>query len=257
MSTKDDKQSDKRFERTELLFGKKAIQKLAQSCVTIAGLGAVGSYAVEALARCGIGKLHLIDFDTIHVSNINRQLYAMDSTIGKPKTMIAAQRIKDINPDCKVLTSNIFIDRNSAKCVLNPRPDVLVDAIDSVGPKATLLETAHQAELTIVSCMGAAVTTNPDVIRTADIADTRFCPLARGIRRYLKRRGINNGILCIYSEEDTRAIRQQLPPADPTQWKTRGRARQTLGSFSCMTGIFGLRAAREVIRLLLGKDFPA
>lgn len=245
-----------RFERTRLLFGKEAMEILANSTVTVAGLGAVGSYAVEALARSGIGTLRLVDFDTVHISNINRQLYALDSTVGRHKTSIAAARVNDINPDCHVIASELFIDHETVNQVFDPRPDIVVDAIDSVGPKATLLEAAHHAGLQIVSSMGAAVTTDPGMIRVDDISRTRWCPLARWMRRYLKRRGITTGILCIYSEEDTRHLRQRLPAADQESWDTRGRARQTLGSFSCMTGIFGLRVAREVIRLLLGGHFP-
>ena len=245
-----------RFERTRLLFGAQAMDILANSTVAVAGLGAVGSYAVEALARSGIGTLRLVDFDSVHTSNINRQLYALESTIGKHKTAIAAARVKEINPDCRVIASDLFIDSQTVQQVFDPRPDIVVDAIDSVGPKAALLEAAHRAGLQIVSSMGAAVTTDPAMIRVNDISCTRWCPLARWMRRHLKRRGINEGILCIYSEEDTRHLRQRLPAADQETWNTRGRARQTLGSFSCMTGIFGLRLAREVIRLLLGPHFP-
>jgi tRNA threonylcarbamoyladenosine dehydratase len=256
-----------RFVRTELLLGKAALRKLADARIVVVGLGAVGSYAVEGLVRAGAGHLRLVDFDEVHLSNINRQLYALESTLGRPKVEVARERVLDVNPKCHVEILREFADRQTAAKILAGPPDVVIDAIDSVGPKVDLLTAAVQAGLRVISSMGAATRTDPLAIRVGDIAETERCPLARFIRRRLKKRGIETGIRCIYSLEPPLAGAgaaedgAELPSAEGALAKpeqagdapfARGRTRQPLGSLSCLTGMFGLIAAREAIDMLVG-----
>lgn len=221
----------------------------------VAGLGAVGSYAVEGLARSGIGKLKLVDFDVVRESNINRQLYALDSTIGRPKAELAEARVRDINPECDVQGTAEFIDDESLIKLLDDKPDLVVDAIDSVGPKIGLIKAVHSRGIPLISSMGAAMRSDPCLIRTGDISETTFCPLARQIRRRLKRSGIESGIQCVYSIEQ---IPEDAMIKEGETWTEedvmpRGRPRRTLGSSSCITGIFGLTLAQEAVNRLLAK----
>ena len=247
-----------RFERTELLLGEEALRKLKAARVVVVGLGAVGSYAVEGLARAGVGTLRLVDFDVIRRSNINRQLYALDSTVGRPKVEVAAARIREINPDCRVGTLTVFVDPETANCVLDGSPDVVIDAIDGVGPKVVLIQAAVGAGLKVVSAMGAALHREPLAIRVDDISKTKICPLARFIRKRLGQRGIKRGVRCIYSVEEVPHVKQ--PEDDESTEKDfyeRGRKRTPLGSLSTVTGMFGLMAAHEAITLILGDGRPA
>ena len=243
-----------RFIRTELLLGKAALARLQHAQVTVVGLGAVGSYAVEGLVRSGVGRLRLVDFDMVRASNINRQLYALESTLGRLKTDLARERILDINPACEVDVRNVFIDEQTAAAVLEPRPDVLVDAIDSLNPKVFLLGAAIQAGVPVVSSMGAAKRLDPLAIRVGDLADTRGCSLARLVRKRLRSKyGIRRGVHCVYSIEPVHKTGPADAPVLPPEKELlrRGRPRQPIGSFSCLTGIFGLVAAREAIMRLL------
>lgn len=238
-----------RFRRTAQLLGPSAVATLAKSRVAVVGLGAVGSYAVEALTRAGIGYLRLVDFDIIRPSNFNRQLYALEATVGRPKAEVARERALNINPSCQVDIRQIFVDAATAPDLLRPPVDVLVDAIDSVGPKVALLAAARTAACPTISSMGAATRLNPDLVRVADLSETTDCPLARFIRKRLRRLGIESGITCIFSVEPARS---SLSPVltEAESWP-RGRPRRPIGSLSYMTGIFGLRAAYEVLRVLL------
>ncbi len=238
-----------RFKRTELLLGAEAMRRLAGSRIMVVGMGAVGSYAVEALARSGVGGLTLVDFDAIHTSNLNRQLFALESTLGRPKIDVATERVRDIHPACQVTPTACFINDESAPGLLAAqRPDVLIDAIDSLNAKVSLLYHAVDAGIPVVSSMGAATRTDPLAVRVADLADTAQCPLARFVRKRLRRRGIESGIRCIYSLEPAREeARGELEAAVVGS----GRPRQVLGSFACVTGVFGLTAAREAISMLV------
>lgn len=252
---------NERFARTELLLGAEAMDRLTKARVLVAGLGAVGSYAVEGLARAGVGHLRIADFDVVRASNINRQLYALESTLGRPKVELAAERIRDINPACVVDAHRVFIDETSAPELLSGGLDAVVDAIDSFNPKVYFLRAAAERGLFVVSSMGAATRTDPSKIRVADIAETDRCPLARLVRKKLRKLGVARGIRCIYSTEEPRNIVDPEHPllavdsghADPTR---RGRVRAPLGSLSCITGLFGLIAAREVILKIAG-EIPA
>jgi len=189
------------FERTELLLGRKGVEKLKNAHVTVAGLGAVGSYAVEALARAGVGHLRLVDYDVVNSSNINRQLYALESTVGMPKTEISEKRIYDINPDCKLDIIDTFIDEHSNPQILSDPIDVLIDAIDSLSAKIHLIYNAHVKNIHVVSSMGAAGRLDANQIFTGDLSETHTCPLARFVRIRLHRRGLYKGIRCVYSTE--------------------------------------------------------
>lgn len=240
----------KRFARTELLLGHDGLERLRRAKVTVVGLGAVGSYAVEGLARAGVGHLRLIDFDVVRETNINRQLYALDSTLGQQKVDIARRRVLDINPNCQVATVALFINVESVPQVFTEPIDVLIDAIDSVGPKIELISAAVARKVFIVSSMGAATRTDPSAIRVADISETRICPLAQFVRKRLRKRGVHKGVRCIYSTEPAGNTTKNLPEPEieeTVDFIGKGRPRRPLGSLSCITGMFGLIAAREAI----------
>ena len=240
-----------RFARLELLIGAAGLERLRRARVTVVGLGAVGSYVVEGLARAGVGSLRLVDFDEVRPSNINRQLYALDSTLGRPKVTVAAARVADINPQCTVEPLRLFVDARTAAAVLTPPPDVLVDAIDSLSPKVELIAAAHALGVRTISVMGAALRTDPSLIRVADLAETRCCPLARFVRKRLAKRGIHRGVLCVFSIEPIpKSSRSTAPSGEDEEPHVRGRRRWPLGSLSTLPGIFGLWAATEAIRML-------
>jgi tRNA A37 threonylcarbamoyladenosine dehydratase len=244
-----------RFNRTEQLIGKKGLQKLSQARVAVFGLGAVGSYAVEALARAGIGHLRLVDFDVVNMSNINRQLYALTSTVGKPKAELAAERVRDINPDCVVDARQAFFTTDTVDDLLAGPLDAVVDAIDSVGPKILLIAEAVKRGYFVVSSMGAASRLDANAITTVDISETWNCPLARFVRKRLRRHGIASGVRCVYTPEPAQ---NKLPPVESEPElapQVKGRRKKVIGSMSYVTGIFGLKATGVVVGYLLG-DTP-
>ena len=244
------------FQRTRLLVGDAAMARLQAAHVTIVGLGAVGSYAVEGLARAGVGHLRLIDFDCVDPTNINRQLYALHSTIGQPKFELAAARVHDINPQCDVESMRLFVSEDTLEEALTPRPDILIDAIDSLNAKVSLLAACLDADIHVLASMGAARRTDPARIHIADIAETRNCPLAKVVRKRLRRRGIEKGLTCVYSDEIAAEPPADAPEAVPAVGShaldgRRGRARSPMGSLSVITGIFGLMLAREAIQKII------
>ncbi|NSW55336.1 MAG: tRNA threonylcarbamoyladenosine dehydratase [Armatimonadetes bacterium] len=241
------------------MVGDEGLARLHSAFVAVVGLGAVGSYATEALARAGIGRLRLVDFDVIRPSNINRQLLALESTIGQPKAEAARERVLDINPSCQVEAFKIFVHGDTLGQVLAGPPDLVIDAIDSMRPKVELLAGCIQRGVPVISSMGAALRTDPTRIRCGPLSATQCCPLARRVRKALRARGLDAGISCIYSDEpaDTRFV---VPPEESGEpWCdefARGRPRRALGSLPTLTGIFGLFAANEALRILLGDLFP-
>jgi len=236
---------DGRFARTELLLGRQGLERLRRTHVAVIGLGAVGSYAVEGLARAGIGRLTVVDFDVVRHSNINRQLYALESTIGRRKADLAVERVRDINPSCIAEGLALFMDSGTIAGVIALKPDFAIDAIDSLGPKVQVLSALAAAGIRTVSSMGAATRTDPSLVRVGDISETEGCPLARLVRKRLRKLGIERGIRCVYSLEPPGAVGDAGCDDDPVL--PRGRKRRPLGSLSCLTGIFGLTAAAEVI----------
>ena len=188
------------FSRTALLIGEDAVQKLKNCRVAVFGVGGVGGYAVEALARTGVGALDLIDADRIAESNLNRQILALRSTVGRYKTEVAAERVKDINPSCQVTVYNLFYGKDTTEIDF-ARYDYVIDAVDTVSAKLTIIERAKGAGVPVISAMGAGNKLDATAFKVADIADTRICPLARVMRKELKKRGIE-GVKTVYSEEE-------------------------------------------------------
>lgn len=240
-----------RFTRTKKLIGDENLLKLQNARVAVCGLGAVGSYAAEALARAGVGYLRIVDFDTVDESNINRQLFALSSTIGKSKTEVAIQRIKDINPDCVIDSRNVFIDAETAPSILEKPLDAVIDAIDGLSSKVSLIAEAVKYDIFIVSSMGAALRLEPTSIRYGDVFQTSGCPLARLVRKRLRKIGISEGVQCVYSDE---SVEMPLEDREFQSETLRGRPRLTLGSISYVTGIFGLTAAGKVIRHIIEQN---
>ena len=234
--------------RTEILLGPEKINKLKQAKVTVVGLGAVGSYAVEALARAGVGNLRLVDFDKVDRTNINRQLYALESTIGLSKATIAKQRVLDIAPDINVEVFDMFLNNETKDLILNNNPDVVIDAIDSLNTKVQFLSELYDRGIPVVSSMGAALKTDPSKIKVDDISKTKNCHLARFVRKRLKRQEIIEGIKCVYSTELTGT--ESIIISDKVFLPGRGRKRNTMGSLPTITGIFGLIAANTVLDMI-------
>ena len=176
--------------RTEALIGKNAIEKLKNKRVAVFGIGGVGGYVVEALVRCGVGTLDLIDSDVVSESNINRQIIALQSTVGKFKTEVMAERIKDVNPACKVNVYNVFYLPETADQFDFEKYDYVVDAVDTVTAKLSIIERAKTAKIPVISSMGTGNKLDPTLFEVADIYETSVCPLAKVMRRELKKRNI-------------------------------------------------------------------
>ena len=219
------------FARTEQLLGVDGLLRLSEARVAIFGLGGVGSFACEALARAGVGHLRLVDYDCVNGSNINRQLFALHSSIGQPKTELAAARVLDINPACQVDPRRVFINPETVEALLDPEVDVVVDAIDSLSSKVLLLEAAQARGLRIVSSMGAGGRLDGGQMLSGDLDETRICPLARVVRQRLHRRGVRTGIRCVYSLEPAQ---NKLPhdPQDAGEHIGPGRPRTPIGTIS-------------------------
>jgi tRNA A37 threonylcarbamoyladenosine dehydratase len=244
-----------RFTRTEQLIGKEALARLKHARVAVFGLGAVGSYAVEALTRAGIGYLRLVDCDCIRPSNMNRQLYALESTLNRPKAEVARERVLDINPDCKVDAWQMFVAKKTLEHLLAKPLDAVVDAIDSATPKVELLVAAVHSGIPVVSSMGAATRLDASAIRLGDLSETDVCPLARFVRKRLRRRGITSGIRCVFSIEEPRNKNAPIEEGGEEEPAfLRGRKRRPIGSLSYLTGIFGLLTAGEVLKMILGLE---
>ena len=235
------------FERTEILVDAEGVKRLAAKHVFVAGLGGVGSYCTEALARAGIGRLTLLDHDVVALSNINRQLPALLSTVGKPKAELMKSRIADINPDCQVTILKVFLTTENVNDIV-PDCDYVIDCIDSLACKEALVAESFKRGLKVASSMGAGNRLDPSRIKIADIGKTDMCPLARQMRkRLLKHHGIRRGILTVYSDEHPR---DPLPP-EPT---SQGRPRAVNGTISYMPPLFGYTLAGAVINRLLEKQ---
>jgi len=251
--------TEDRFSRIRQMVGEEGFKRLSEAHVAIMGLGAVGSYATEALARAGVGHLRLVDFDRIRGTNINRQLFALDSTVGEPKTEVAKRRVVDINPGCQVEAMDMFIDAGTIDAALAGRLDIVIDAIDSLAPKVELLSQSLKRGLKVISAMGAALRTDPSQVRVGSLSEVHHCPLARGVRRRLRRRGFGIDVCCVFSTEPVDALRKAAITYDrPDEDETlhRGRKRTVLGSLPTLTGIFGLVAANTAIQWLVKGDPP-
>ena len=231
------------FSRTRILLGSKAMGKLTHSRVAVFGIGGVGGYAVEALARSGVGALDLIDSDKVALTNLNRQIIALHNTIGQYKVDVAAERIQAINPDCIVRTYKTFyLPENSAEFDFSAY-DYIVDAIDTVAGKIGLIEAANTANTPIISAMGAGNKLDPTAFEVTDIYKTSVCPLAHVMRKELKKRGIKK-LKVVYSKE-----KPLSPLTDEETDKTAKRV--TPGSTSFVPSVVGLIIAGEVIKDLI------
>ncbi len=235
------------FARAELLFGREAMEKLAHSRVAVFGVGGVGGYVVEALARSGVGALDLIDSDRVSLSNLNRQLHALHSTLGRLKVEAAAERVRDINPACKVRTWPVFFLPETRAQFDFAQYDYVVDAIDTVTGKLALIEAAREAGVPIICSMGAGNKTEASAFRAADLSETAVCPLARILRKECRRRGIEH-VKVVYSEE--KALR---PLVQGSEAPPEGR-RTIPGSAAFVPGAAGLVLAGEVVKDLIGFD---
>lgn len=236
------------FERTELLIGAGGIRRLAQSRVAIFGIGGVGGYVAEALARSGVGTLDLIDHDTIDRTNLNRQIFALHSTLGRYKVDVAKERILDIYPQAQVYARKVFYLPETAAQFDFTQYDYVVDAIDTVTGKLALIEQAQAAGTRLISAMGAGNKMDPSAFQVADIYETSVCPLAKVMRRELKKRGITK-LKVVYSKE------QPLPGvcAKPDGEQTVPQNRKAIpGSNAFVPAAAGLILAGEVVRDLIG-----
>jgi tRNA A37 threonylcarbamoyladenosine dehydratase len=233
------------FERTHILIGDEGIKRLQDSHVFLAGMGGVGSFTAEALARMGVGEMTLVDHDVVSGSNMNRQLVALQSTVDVAKADVMAQRIRDINPECKINIIKEFLTPESIPELLKQDFDVIVDAIDSMSSKATLLETAWRNKTPVFASMGAGGKLDPTQVRTGDIMKTSMCKLAKQLRGHLRKRGVGKGIQTVYSVESPM-------PALPPESVGRGRPRAVNGTVSYMPSIFGLTLAGLVVNHIIG-----
>lgn len=235
---------DEFFSRTALMLGEEAVKKLRASRVAVFGVGGVGGYAVEALCRAGIGALDIVDNDTVAPSNLNRQIIATRDTIGQYKVDAAEERIKSINPECAVTKHRCFFLPETVSEFDFAAYDYVVDAIDTVTGKLELIRCAKEAGVPVISSMGAGNKLDPTAFRVADIEKTRVCPLARIMRKELKKRGIS-GVKCVFSEE--------IPMDIPQPERESGEAKRvTPGSVSFVPSVVGLIIAAEVVKDLTG-----
>lgn len=231
------------FYRTELLLGKEGMERLANSTVAVFGVGGVGSYAAEAMVRSGLGKIILIDYDIIDITNINRQIHANTKTVGEPKVEVMKERLLDINPNLQIEIFNEKYNEDTKNHLLSRDYDYVIDAIDMVTSKINLITTCQLMGIPIISSMGAGNKLSPAMLQVGDIYDTRICPLAKVMRRELRKRNVK-GLKVIWSEEtpmnvnlETSSLRKAVP-----------------GSIAFVPPVAGLIMASEVIKDLVGKE---
>ena len=236
------------LQRTELLVKEEGIERLQSANILIVGLGGVGSFAAEFLVRSGIGNLTIVDGDIVDITNINRQLPALNSTIGKNKTDVVAERILDINPKINLKKINEFLEPERIEEILTQEKfDYVLDCIDSLSPKLALIITCKRKKIKLVSAMGAGGKTDPSKVMVRDISKTNNCFLAKQIRKKLKKEQIHKGFRCVFSTEIQ--DENSLKMTDGSNYK-----KSFYGTISYMPAIFGLYAAAEVIRFLLKKE---
>ncbi len=234
--------------RTELLIGKTGLEKLAQSHVMIVGLGGVGSFAAEFIARSGVGKMTIIDGDIVDPTNRNRQLVALATNHGAYKAEVMAERLIAINPELQIVAVKEFIQPEMVLQQISGAPDYIIDAIDSITPKLTFLVAAYEQKIPIVSSMGAGGKVDPTCLQVADISKTHHCVFAQQIRKMLKRNyQIKHGIKCVFSAEQPN--KESLIMTDGSNYK-----KSAYGTVSYMPAVFGAVAASVVIRDLIGQE---
>ncbi|MBP3370331.1 MAG: tRNA threonylcarbamoyladenosine dehydratase [Clostridia bacterium] len=235
---------DKEFEREALLWGNDAIEKLKDSYVALFGVGGVGSYAAEALARSGVGRILLVDSDTVSLSNINRQLCALHSTVGQFKVDVVAERLLDINPALSINTRRDFVLPENIDSFEFEKFDYVIDAIDTVSAKIAIAERCNTVGTPLISSMGTGNKQDPTAIKVTDISKTNTCPLARVMRRELKKRGISH-LRVVYSEEE---------PMIPLERITTDGGKVVPGSLAFVPSVAGLIAAGEAVKHIVSKE---
>lgn len=234
------------LERAELLFKKEGLEKLKNANVLVVGLGGVGSFAAEFLARAGVGNMTIVDGDTVDITNINRQLPALHSTVGMPKVEVVGNRLMDINPELNLTAIKEFLSPERAFELVTNDFDYVLDCIDSITPKLNLILAAKRKKVKIISNMGAGGKYDASKVRVTDISKTDYCPLAKVIRKRLKKEGISSGVKAVYSYE--RPDESSLKMTDGTNFK-----RSFFGTNSWMPCLFGLHAAETVVKYIIKK----
>lgn len=234
--------------RTEIVLGTSALQRLSECTVMVAGLGGVGGYCAEALARGGVGKMIILDHDVVSPSNLNRQLLALHSTLGKEKTQVMAQRLHEINPDLELVVLQQFLPPDGADALLAPlgKIDFLADCIDSIACKAALVDVAQRRHIPVMSAMGAGNRVDVRQVKIKTLNQTSGCPLAREMRKALKLRGANVRYPVVFSDEP----RRQPLPHQPIEGAQPGRARAVNGTVSYLPALFGLMMAGYILQHL-------
>ena len=231
-------------ERTELLVGPEGLERLFESSVAVIGLGGVGAYAAEMLCRAGVGHLILLDSDVVSESNKNRQLIALDSTIGKPKSAVLAERLKDINPDVRLTLINCYLEEGGIQQLLGEyKVDFLVDAIDTLAPKIALIRYCVESGIPHVSSMGAGAKIDATAVRLADLSKSYNCPLAYILRKKLRKVGISKGFKVVFSEE--------LPRREAIVAVEERNKKSNVGTISYLPAVFGCVCAQAAVEHLL------
>ncbi len=230
--------------RTKLLIGEESLIQLTTKHVMVVGMGGVGSFAAEFIARSGIGKMTIIDGDVVDPSNRNRQLPALATTHGHSKVQIMAERLRAINPEIELNVVQEFVNPEMVKAQLEHKPDYIIDAIDSITPKLTFIHLAHQSQIPLVSSMGAGAKVDPTRLQVVDISKTYNCPFAQQIRKGLRKLGIKKGIKAVFSPEEP--IRESLMLTDGSNYK-----KSAYGTISYMPATFGAVTASVAIRDLM------
>ena len=238
--------TDNWLERTTLLLGEEKLEQLKRASVLVVGLGGVGAYAAEMIARAGVGRMTIADADTVSATNINRQLIALHSTIGREKSDLMAERLRDINPEIELTVINRFIKDDETDALLDSDSfDFVVDAIDTLSPKLALIKGALDREIPLVSSMGAGAKTDPTKIEICDISRTHHCPLAHMLRKRLHKIGIRKGFHAVFSPEPVREGAMILCEEQNKKSNT--------GTISYIPALFGIGCASVVVRSLIGE----
>jgi len=237
---------NRRFERTEMLLGSESMKKLKESKVLVLGVGGVGSYVVEGLVRAGVGDIRLCDHDDLDISNINRQIHATTQTIGRVKADVMAERIGQINPECQVQVYPYLYNKETADKIVTSELDYVVDAIDMVSSKLYLVEQCDQLAIPLIASMGTGNKMNPMMLEVTDIYKTQMCPLAKVMRKELKKRGIKK-LKVLYSKEEPLVARVREVNKDPDKVTRRA----VPGSVSFVPSVAGLIIASEVVKDLI------
>ena len=261
--------TNRRFDRTARLYGDDGVDRLGRSTVTIFGVGGVGSFAAEGLARAGVGRLILVDFDRVCVTNVNRQIHALRGTLGKSKVAVMAERIRAINPDCVVEERPEFYSAESSARLLTPEPDVVIDAIDNIRAKLHLIVTCMREHIRLVSSMGAAARTDPTRVRVGDLSETRNDPFAKEIRKLLRKKYELDatrplGVTAVYSDEDPiepvplaydEGEFQCVCPGGENGKHDCGNRNRIEGSTPFVPSVFGMTAAACAVELLTHRRY--